>query len=319
MRIPATLVVAALSLCSLSLPARSLAADYPDHAVTIVVPFSAGGTTDLVTRALAENMSKPLGTDVVVDNKVGAAGTIGTADVARARPDGYTVGMLPVGPLTTQTHLRHLPYRPDSFDYVCMVYSDPQALVVRKDSRFKTLKDFVDYAKAHPDKITFATTGPGTIPHLGMLQLENDAHIRLVHVPYKGEANILTAILGNHIDAMVAHPAFVADNADSLRALAVMAPERMTQYPDLPTFKEEGYPVDAIVWGGLAVPKRTPQSAVEKLSSACKAATSSETFQGRLKNLKMPAKYMGHDEFSAFVKKEYELNGKLLKQAGLVK
>jgi tripartite-type tricarboxylate transporter receptor subunit TctC len=319
LRLNRLVALAAVSVLGTAAALPAYADGFPDHPITIVVPFSAGGTTDLITRALADSMGKVLGGDMIVANQAGAAGAVGTAHVAKARADGYTVGMLPAGPLTTQPYIQHLAYSPDSFRYVCLVYSDPQALVVRKNSPFKTIKQFVEYAKANPGKLTFATTGAGTIPHLGMVELEKDAGVELVHVPYQGESNILTNLLGGFVDSMVAHPAFVENNPDSLRAIAVMAPKRMPEYPDLPTFAEAGYPVDATVWGGLGVPRDTPEPIVQKLEAACKTATSSSSYLAKLKNLRMPQAYMGSTEFTTFVRSQYKQNGELLKAAGLVK
>ncbi|MBS0327921.1 MAG: tripartite tricarboxylate transporter substrate binding protein [Proteobacteria bacterium] len=315
-RVVAFAVVSLVGLAA-ALPVR--AESYPDHPITIAVPFTAGGTTDLITRALTDAMGAAMHASFVVVNWTGAAGAVGTARVAKARPDGYTVGMLPVGPLTSQPYIQHLSYSPESFKYVCLVYSDPQALVVRKNSPFETVKQVVDYAREHPGKLTFATTGAGTIPHLGMVEFAADAGINLVHVPYQGEANILTNLLGGFVDSMVAHPAFVESNPDSLRAIAVMAPKRMPEYPNLPTFAEAGYPVNATVWGGLAVPKDTPEPVVEKLESACRTATSSGSYVARLKNQRMPQAYMGSKEFTAFVLSQYQQTGKLLKSAGMLK
>ena len=319
LRVYRLVALAAVSVSAFAVALTSYAGGFPDRPITIVVPFSAGGSTDLIARALADSMAKSLGGNVIVANQAGAAGTVGTAHAAKARADGYTVGMLPAGPLTTQPYIQHLSYSPESFRYVCLVYSDPQALVVRKNSPFKNLKDVVEYAKAQPGKLTFATTGAGTIPHLSMVEFQKDAGVQLVHVPYQGEANILTNLLGGFVDSMVAHPAFVESNPDTLRAIAVMAPKRMPEYPDVPTFAEEGYPVNATVWGGLGVPKETPDAVVKKLEGACEAATSSSSYLAKMKNLRMPKAYMGSKEFTEFVHGEYVRNGQLLKAAGLVK
>lgn len=293
------------------------AASYPERPVKIIVPFSAGGTTDLITRSLAAELSDVLGSDVVVENKTGAAGTLGTADVARSKPDGYTIGMLPVGPLTTQPHLRKLPYSLDSFDYICQIYSSPQVLAVQKESPFESVDDFRGYAKENPGEIKFGTTGPGTIPYLAMLSFSQKEDIKIVDVPFQGEANILTALLGGHITAMVSHAAFVVDHAETVKAIGIMAPKRSTDLPDLKTFKEQGVDLVSTVWGGLAVPKGVPQDALETLEEACKTAVASPRLQERMEKLKTPLAYMDSKEFTAFVDAEYQHNRTALEQADI--
>ena len=147
------------------------AAEFPAKPVTIIVPFSAGGGTDITTRTLAGPMAEALGIEIIVKNTAGAGGTIGAAETARANADGYTIGMMPVGPMTTQPHLRKLPYDPDSFDYICQAYSAPSSLVVRKDSAFNTLQDMLDYAKANPGELNYGVQAVGSIPHVAGLGL----------------------------------------------------------------------------------------------------------------------------------------------------
>lgn len=145
------------------------AADFPAKPVTIIVPFGAGGGTDITTRTLAGPMAEALGADIVVKNTAGAGGTIGAAETARARTDGYTIGMMPVGPMTTQPHLRELPYGPESFDYICQAYSAPSALVVRADSPFGSLEEMLAHAKSHPGKLNYGVQAVGSIPHVAGL------------------------------------------------------------------------------------------------------------------------------------------------------
>jgi tripartite-type tricarboxylate transporter receptor subunit TctC len=314
-----TLIRTTLSVCLLA-GTPLLAQGFPTKPVSIVVPFGAGGSTDLMTRALAAEMAKTLKQEVVVVNKSGAGGTIGTAEVAAARNDGYTVGMLPVGPLTTQPNLRRLPYGPDSFDYVCLVYSNPQALMVRKDAPFNNVNDFLANARKNPGQIRYGSSGAGSVPHMAVVALAQAANIELVHVPHKGDADNLTSLLGGHIAAFVTHTAFLAANADSVKALGLMDSKRLQEFSDLPTFAEQGAPpLNFTVWGGLAVPKGTPQAVIGTIEKACQAGVASEAYRTTLKKLNTPAAYMGSKDFSAFVAKEFESNGQLLRKAGLKK
>ncbi|MCL4748106.1 MAG: tripartite tricarboxylate transporter substrate binding protein [Burkholderiaceae bacterium] len=295
------------------------AAEFPTKAMSIVVPFGAGGSTDLMTRALAIEMGKSLGQEVVVVNKAGAGGTIGTAEVAAAKNDGYTIGMLPVGPLTTQPNLRRLPYGADSFEYVCLVYSNPQALLVRKDAPFRNVLDLVAYAKKNPG-MKYGSSGAGSVPHMAVVAFAQATGIDVVHVPHKGDSDNLTSVLGGHITTFVTHTAFVASNADSVRALGLMAPKRLKEVPDLPTFAEQGAPaLNFQVWGGLAVPKGTAAPVVARLEKACQAAVASDAFRGQLAKLNTPEAYMGSKEFGAFVLAEFDRNRDLLLKAGMKK
>lgn len=301
-------------------PFLAQAAEFPTKPVNIIVPFGAGGSTDLITRALAGEISKALKQETVVVNKTGAGGTIGAAEVAAARNDGYTVGMLPVGPLTTQPNLRRLPYGPESFDYVCQVYSNPQVLVVRKDSPFNNVNDFVVAARKAPGKIKYGSVAAGSVPHMAVVALAQAAGIDIVHVPFKGDADNLNGILGGHIVTFVTQSAFLAANSETLKALGLMNAKRLKELPDVPTFAEQGAPpLNFTVWGGLTVPKGTPKQVIATLEKACKAGVDSEAYQATLKKFSIPAVYMGSEEFGEFVAKEFASNRMLLEKAGIKK
>lgn len=296
------------------------AADFPTKPLSIVVPFAVGGTTDVLTRLLGSEMSKELGQTVVTVNKAGGAGIIGATEVANAKNDGYTLGMLPVGPMTTQPNLHRLTYGPESFDYICQVYSNSQVLIVRNDSPFKTVDDLIAYAKKNPGKLNYGSTGVGSVPHLAVVALAKATGIDVFHVPYKGESDELSAILGRDITMFVGHPTFLTSYPNALRALALLAKSRLKEYPDLPTLAEQGGPALSFdVWGGLMVPKGTPGPVLAALENACKGATASEEFRKRLDALHTPVKYMDGKTFSAFVAAEFERNARLLRDSGIGK
>lgn len=316
MRLLSAVFVGATIACS---SIGTAAAEFPERTVEIVVPFGAGGSTDLMTRALSTEMEKALGVSVGVVNKAGGAGTIGTAEVANARPNGYTLGMSPVGPLTTQTNLRNLPYGPESFDYVCLVYSNPQILIVSKDSEFETVNDVIEAAQADPGGLKFGSTGAGSVPHLAGVALATGAGVGMVHVPHSGDSDQLSSLLGGHIDMLVSHPAFLTANSESVKGLGIMAPERISQFPDLQTFAEQGAPeLDIRVWGGLTVPAGTPDDVIARLEQGCETAVKSDGFREQLARLNTPETYMGSEEFGEYVMRAYESNRALLKEAGLM-
>ncbi len=300
-------------------PPSAIAEDFPAKPLTIVVPFGVGGTTDLLTRLLAGEMSKKLGQPVVIANKAGGGGIIGATEVVKARNDGYTLGMLPVGPLTTQPNLHRVEYGPESFDYVCMVYSNPQVLIVRSDSPFRTVADLIAHAKKNAGKLNYGSSGIGSVPHLAVVALGKAAGIELFHVPYKGEADQLAGILGRDVAMFVGHPTFLTSHSNALRGLAVLAPSRLKELPNLPTLTEQGVALSFDVWGGLVVPKGAPAPVLAVLENACKVATASEEFRERLEALHTPVKYADGKSFSSFVAAEFERNGRLLRESAIGK
>jgi tripartite-type tricarboxylate transporter receptor subunit TctC len=311
-----------LSLILASLLAASVfhepVAAFPERTVSMLVPFGPGGSTDLIARALAQEMSKTLGQQVVVVNKAGAGGAIGAAEVANARPDGHTLAMMPVGPLTTQPALRKLSYTPASFDMVCRVYSNPQVLLVRRDGPHRTLADLVADARRNPGKLNYASTGTGSVPHLALASLSSAASLNVVHVPYKGEADMLQGLLNGSVTMFLGHPTLLSVHAQTMRGIAVLAPQRLKEFPDMPTVGEQGVPPQHFeVWGGLVTPKGTPPAVLAALEAACRSGTAAEVFRKQLDNLNTPVMYQDAATFGAFVSAEFERNARLLREAGI--
>lgn len=286
--------------------------------VTVVVPFSAGGGTDITTRAMQDGMADALGVSVVVKNSAGAGGTIGVGEVARARTDGTTIGMAPVGPLTTQPHLRQLPYGVDSFDYICLAYSAPTVIAVRGDSEFETLADLVAYGKENPEGLTFAVQAIGSIPHIAGLGLADAAGIEMTYLPVNGDGPALKALLDGSADLFIPHVSFYTSNASQLKSLALLQSEPLAEQPELETASAQGYDLDFPIWGGLVAPKGTDGAITAELENACDTAIQSGPFQERMATLKQPSAYMGSAEFTSFVKEKFETNKKLLEKAGLL-
>lgn len=301
------------------LASAAFAADFPAKPVTIIVPFSAGGGTDITTRTLAGSMAEALGVEVIVKNTDGAGGTIGAAETARARADGYTIGMIPVGPMTTQPHLRELPYGLDSFDYICQAYSAPSSLVVRKDSPFNSLQDMIDHAKANPGTLNYGVQAVGSIPHVAGLGLAAATGADFTYIPYKGSAPTFKAMLDGSVDMFVAHISFLTANADQVKSLAMLTSERVSTAEDLPTANDQGVPMHFPIWGGLVAPKGIPADAKAALEAACNTAMNSDAFSSRMAELRMPIAFMGSEEFEAFVASEFAKNDELLTAAGLKK
>jgi tripartite-type tricarboxylate transporter receptor subunit TctC len=249
---------------------------FPDQSITIVVPFSAGGPTDTVTRMIAEPMAAKLGAKIVVQNVEGAGGTVGAGEVARAEPDGYTVLMHHIGMSTAPALYQNLGFKPlEDFQTVGLVTEVPMTVVARKDFAPATLQDLVTHVKANADKVTLANAGIGAASHLCGLLFQTAAGVKVQEVPYEGTGPALTDLVGGQGDFMCDQTTNTSGPiaAGEVKAYAVTTPERVKSLPDVPTTAEAGLPKLAVsVWHGLYVPAGTPQDVVQKLSDALKVA-----------------------------------------------
>ena len=262
---------------------------YPDKNITVVVPFSAGGPTDTVTRLIAEPMAAKLGTKVVVQNVEGAGGTVAAGQVARDKPDGYTVLMHHIGMSTAPALYQDLGYQPlESFEMVGLVTEVPMTVVARKDFAPTTLQDLVTYVKANANKVTLANAGIGAASHLCGLLFQTATGVKLQEVPYEGTGPALTDLVGGQVDFMCDQTTNTSGqiSANKVKAYAVTTPERIEALPDVPTTDEEGLPdVQVTVWHGLYVPAGTPQEILDALNSALVVALADEEVITRLGEL----------------------------------
>ena len=225
---------------------------YPSRPITIIVPYPAGGNTDIMGRALQVELSKSLGQTIIINNKGGASGTIGIRDLVKAEPDGYTVALTPNNPLTAQPHLQKLNYSIDSFRYVCLTYHTPYVLIAGPQAPFKTFAEFVKFAKAKPENLVYGTAGMATTPHLAMLAVLKAIGADGLAVPFQGEGPQSHALLSGTVMAIASTPAVAA--AGNLPVLAALSDERIATLPDVPTVRELGFPAEAFTAGGLIAP-----------------------------------------------------------------
>jgi tripartite-type tricarboxylate transporter receptor subunit TctC len=274
MRLMTSLAVLA-GIFSASL-ATAEAQDYPTNPITVIVPFSAGGPTDTVTRLVAESMSKTLGQQIVVENVGGAGGTLGAGRAADAEPDGYTLLLHHIGMATSATLYRKLPYDPKtSFAPIGLVTEVPMILVARKDFPPNTLQELITYVKEHKDEVTYANAGVGAASHLcGMLFMQA-IETPMTTVPYKGTGPAMTDLLGGQVDLLCDQSTNTTGQikAKEIKAYGVFADQRLGNLPDIPTVKEGG--IEGLsfgIWHGLYAPAGTPEPIVTKLSEALKAA-----------------------------------------------
>ena len=295
--------------------------DYPSRVVTIVVPFPAGGSTDTIGRFLAQDLTKSLGQQFIVDNKPGANGNIGTAGVARAGADGYTLLISGVGSnAINYTLYPKLGFDPKDLAHITLLITGPNVLVANPDFEAKTFKEFVELAKAKPNEFNYASSGVGSSGHLAMEMLKQQAGIELTHVPYKGGAPAMTDVIGGQVPVMfinqdVALPQIAAGK---LRVLAVASPERNPAYPDTPTIAESGFPdFSAVSWFGLSAPAGTPKPVIDKLRAEAVTALTNPEFKRRMEENGFVVVGSTPDEFTAFVAAETGKWGNVITKGGI--
>jgi tripartite-type tricarboxylate transporter receptor subunit TctC len=280
--------------------------NYPSRAITMIVPFPPGGVADIVGRPLAATMEKTLKQPVVVVNREGAGGAIGMAAAAKAAPDGYTILMglssISIFPVSDRINGKVPAYEMNELAPIALVTADPTVLVVRADSPYKTLKDFVDAAKANPGKINYSSSGVYGTLHVSMEIFANAAGIRLFHIPYKGGGPAVTALLGGQVEALASGPAAAIGQirGGKMRALASWSTERLALLPEIPTFKELGYDAEFYIWSGVFVPASTPAPIVSKIRSAVKEAANSPEFKSAMEKVSTPVSYLDAPEFRKY-------------------
>jgi tripartite-type tricarboxylate transporter receptor subunit TctC len=295
------LVILAFASCC------AAAADFPDHAITMIVPFPPGGVADTVARPIAEAMGRELGQPVIIENKAGAGGGIGMAQVAKAKPDGYTV-LLSLSSYTVLPEadkiLGRAPlYQLDQLKPIARFTADPTVFVVRADAPWKTWAEFAAAARATPGKYTFGSSGNYGTMHVPMEMLLAATGIKMIHVPYSGAGPAIVGLLGGSIDSVATGPATIVQqiNAGKLRALAQWGTVRLAALPDVPTFRELGTSVDYAQWSGLFVPSGTPEPIVNRLRDAARTAAN----DGRVKQVMVtagsPIQYLDTPEFQRYV------------------
>jgi tripartite-type tricarboxylate transporter receptor subunit TctC len=277
----------ALSWLALACPGAHAQA-FPSHALRIVVPFPAGGGTDLVARTLAEGMSKDLGQPVIVENKPGGGTVIGSDAVAKAPGDGYTLLLTTSAHAINTSLVKNLPYSTDkSFANVALIGRGPNMLVTRIDSPYKTVKDVLDAARANPGKLSYGSSGNGTAVHLAGELFKMMAGVNITHVPYRGAGPAYTDLLGGHVDLVFATAAGAGKFVESgkMRAIAVTSAARSPSWPQVPTIAESGLAgYEADVWYAIFASGGTPQEVVARLNNAVRRATESPVYRTRVES-----------------------------------
>ncbi|KDP83869.1 ABC transporter substrate-binding protein [Cupriavidus sp. SK-3] len=289
-------------LASLAAAGLAQAAPYPERPIELVVPSAAGGGTDTVARAFGEAMRKYLPQPLTVVNKPGASGAIGMTEVARAKPDGYKLGII-IAEAVIVPHLGPTTLNAAGLVPIARLNADPSAITVKADSRWNTIDAFLKFAAAHPGEVQVGNSGPGSIWHLAATALEDKAHVRFNHVPFSGAAPALVALMGGHIDAVAVSPAEVSAYvaAGRVRTLAVMADQRVKGFENVPTLREQGIDLSIGTWRGLAAPKGTPPEVLEVLAVATRKAVADPVFVEALRRQHLGIAYADAATFKAMI------------------
>lgn len=314
-------LLAAGSAALLVLATHARAATWPSRPVRIVVPFSAGAATDLITRQLAAGLAQEYGQAFVVEDKPGAAAMIGSEYVSRAAGDGYTLLMSGPASMVTNRFLhKKLSYNPDEFEKIGLVAITPNLLLTNARQPFTTLAEMVTYAKSHPGQLTYASFGSGTTSHMSGEMLRKLAGIDIVHVPYKGAGEAIPALLSGQVsmyfDTIMTGLPMV--KAGKLRALGVTNDRRSAMAPHIPTIAEQGYPGYNIVpWYGVVAPKGTPADVMEKLNASINRLLKDASFREKLASTGAEPLGGSVADFDVFIRQEIPRTEELVKQSGV--
>ncbi len=297
--------------------------DYPDRPITMVVPFTAGGSSDILARAFGQSLAKQLGQSVIIENKPGAGSIIGADQVARSRNDGYTLLFGTIGSHAINLALKkQLPYDPvNSFEAIAKLHELPMLLVSSQAMSVTTFEAFAKRVKSQDQHYTFASAGPGSVSHLAGEVLRSELNAPLMHVPYKGGGAAMPDLLGGQVHSMLETIPNTLPHVRSkrLQALAITSEERLKDLPDVPTFKELGYPALSIAaWTGLFAPKGTPAPIVQRLNEAVAATAKDADYIARIEQSSTVVAAPGTPaSFAAYVKEEGKRWTEISRQAGI--
>ena len=314
-----TMLATALALAAGIFAAPAFAA-FPDKPVNVICPWTAGGGTDVLLRALSKEAEKFLGQTINVVNQTGGAGAIGHNAIRAARPDGYTIGMITFE-LNSLPPQGLVPFTWKDFDPVMLINTDAAALTVRADAPYSTVRGFMDHARANPGEITIGNSAPGSVWHIAAGLAAEKTGVNVKHVPFNGAQPAVTALVGGHIKAVAVSVAEVRSQvqAGNLKILGVMAAERDKIFPNVPTFKEQGVDVQFATWRGLAFPKGVPAANRAKVADAYKKAFETKEFKEFAANAALTLNYQDSAAFTKFLDQNYKDVAAVMKGLGLSK
>ena len=295
--------------------------DWPNKTIKLAIGYGAGGSTDTVSRFLANKLEQQLGVPVICENKPGGGGTVAAALASTQKPDGNFLFTFVTAPAFLTPHQQNVPFNPlEDFTVIARVAKWHYALLVKTDAPWKSLDEFITYAKANPGKISYGVSGVGNPQDLVMEYLKQTEGIEWKKIPYSNGPEAIAATLGGHVSSMVGVAEWVPQVKEgALRLLAVFDEERMSAYPDVPTLKELGFDISAPSLYSIAAPKGLSKDKLDKLESAIKKAYDSPDFQSLLDKMYMIPAFMGNKEITPIIKETYYKMGKIIKDSGLGK
>ncbi len=292
--------------------------EYPTREIELMVPWGAGGATDIVFRTFASVVPEYLGSSIIIDNKPGGAAVPGYTEALQRRGDGYYF-VAWATPSITVTHMRETPFTAESFEPVINLVSAPIWILVPGDSPYESLPDLIEDAQNRPGEVNLGNAGAGGGTHMIALAFEQEADVSFNHVPHDGGGPAVTAAVGGHVDAISVGPPEGVSQLESgdLRCLAVFSPERVSHFPDYPTAREQGVDFTLGQWRGIAAPADTPREYIDHVHDAFRAAMEDETFLKLAEDAGLLLDYMGTEEFTAWVKEQDAFYEDLIRTHGL--
>jgi tripartite-type tricarboxylate transporter receptor subunit TctC len=311
------IVLTSIVLAALALPVS--AQNYPSKSISLIVPWTAGGPTDVALRALADSASKQLGQPIVIENKAGGAGTVGPATMAlTAKPDGYTISQLPVG-IYRQPLMQKTSWKLEDFTFIASISGYVFGMASSATAPFKTWDELLVYAKANPGKVTYGTPGAGSTQHLGVSMITEKAGIKLTHVPFKGASEVYAAAAGGHVMVAVSGIPEELVQSGKLRMLNTWSEKRSARAPDTPTLLELGYPFVITAPWGIGGPKGMDPKVVATLSEAFRKALADPAVVATMDRFEMKPAFRPQDEYMAYVQEQIKVEEAALALTNLVK
>lgn len=291
---------------------------YPTRPITVIIPFSGGSQIDILARALTEHMAKALGQPFVISNREGAAGVIGVEALSQSKPDGYTLGYGPQGQFTIQPNLRkNLKYKPDDFEFLCQTNSGMFVVAAGPGSPYNSLAELLEAARKSPGKISFASAGHATGPHLIAESIALEAGVKLNHIPFRSVGDMYTQVIGGQVDFMVTTPVFLTTRKD-VKGFAVVADQRLAANPGIPLLKDLGFKRSTLPgFVGLYAPKGMPAAASGALRKACPGAVESEGFKSAGDKTATPIFYADSPAYTASLQQDVRFMADLLATLGI--
>ena len=302
------------------LPLSALAEKYPSEPLNYILCFNPGGETDITARIQEAPLKKYFPEGIVISYKTGGGGSIGWSELVRSKPDGYTIAGFNLPHIVLQPLTRgNAGYETLDLKPIYYFQSTPNILLVRNDSPFKTLKDFIDYAKEHPGVVTAGGSGSSSANEMGALLLNKAAGIKITYIPFTGTGAAVPALLGGHVGSLMSYSPMAIQYKDKFRPLAIMSDERMEVLPDVPTFKELGYDIVEGAYRGVAAPPETPDDVIKYLAESFEKVMKEPEVLKKMKDNAFKSEFLGPEASAALINKKIEEYKVLLGELGLLK